>query len=259
MISSYLQLTFMTESRPIQLLVFDIDGVLTKGETKALDHRFLEQLASMNRAARQSSSCPAVTICSGRAAPYVELMVQALDGFLPAIFENGGGLYIPTSYSFLPYPGLENGFNLQAVRQSLQENLVNTGFAFFQPGKEFTLTLFATNPKDTDKLHDETLNALGPLSEGVDLVRSPSCLNILPNGVSKGSGIQFLAEKTGMDPAHMLGVGDSDLDLPFLSKVGYSAAPFNANPAVKSLVQYVSKKSYTEGVLDILDYFGISC
>ena len=248
----------MTESNPIQLLVFDIDGVLTGGEAKALDHHFLEQLASMNKIARQSSSCPAVTLCSGRAAPYVELMVQAIDGHLPAVFENGAGLYIPISYSFLPHTGLENGFNLQSIRQRLQENLVDTGFAFFQPGKEYTLTLFATNPVDTAKLQDETLNALGVLSEGVDLVRSPSCLNILPNGINKGGGIQFLAEKTGIAPIYMLGVGDSDIDLPFLSRVGYSAAPFNANPAVKSLVQYVSEKSYTEGVLDILDYFGIS-
>jgi HAD superfamily hydrolase (TIGR01484 family) len=249
----------MTESMPIQLLVFDIDGVLTGGETKALDHRFLENLASMNRIARQNSTCPAVTLCSGRAAPYVELMVQAIDGFLPAVFENGAGLYIPNGYSFLPHPGLVNGFDLQAIRQKLQENLVDSGFAFFQPGKEYTLTLFATNPADTDKLKNETLNALGPLSEGVDLVRSPSCLNLLPDGVNKGSGIQFLAQKTGIDPAHMLGVGDSDIDLPFLSRVGYSAAPYNANPAVKSLVQYVSEKSYTEGVLNILDYFGVSC
>jgi HAD superfamily hydrolase (TIGR01484 family) len=249
----------MTESKPIQLLVFDIDGVLTGGETKALDHHFLEQLASMNRIARQSSTCPAVTLCSGRAAPYVELMVQAIDGHLPAVFENGAGLYIPTSYSFLPRIGLENGFNLQAVRQRLQENLVDTGFAFFQPGKEYTLTLFASDPTDTDRLQVEALNALGSLHEGVNFVRSPSCLNLLPDGVDKGSGIQFLAEKTDIDPANMLGVGDSDIDLPFLSRVGYSAAPFNANPAVKSLVQYVSEKLYTEGVLDILDYFGISC
>jgi hypothetical protein len=59
-------------------------------------------------------------------------------------------------------------------------------------------------------------------------------------------------------PAGVLGVGDSDVDLPFLALAGYSAAPANANPAVKEIVQYVAPRPTADGVRDILAYFGLN-
>jgi hydroxymethylpyrimidine pyrophosphatase-like HAD family hydrolase len=56
----------------------------------------------------------------------------------------------------------------------------------------------------------------------------------------------------------MLGVGDSDVDLPFLQTVGYAAAPSNANTAVKQLAHYISPYPTSAGVRDILRHFGLS-
>jgi hydroxymethylpyrimidine pyrophosphatase-like HAD family hydrolase len=97
-----------------------------------------------------------------------------------------------------------------------------------------------------------TENALGDLASRVDLAYSTSCLNILPRGIEKGKGIEFLVQKTGIRAESMLGVGDSDVDLPFLKRVGHSAAPANAVPAVKAIVDYVSQERTGAGVLDIL-------
>lgn len=241
----------------IKLLVFDIDGVLTDGETKVLDLALLAQLAAMNRAARTDPAQPAVTICTGRPAPYVEAMLQAIDGYLPGIFENGAGLYVPNGYRFLAHPELGNNGHMRMVRQRLEETLVQSGQAYFQPGKEYTLTLFAADPAETDRLGEQTAAALGSLREIVDLVFSVSCLNILPQGMNKGSGIEFLAEYTGYLPDEMLGVGDSDVDEPFLAAVGYRAAPANANPAIKQLAHYVAPRATSAGVRDILRYFGL--
>ena len=249
----------MTDILPIQLVVCDIDGVLTGGETKALDHELLKCLAGLNRQARKNAHLPGVTLCSGRAAPYVELMTQAIDGFMPAVFENGAGLYLPDSYSFLPNPALGNQPGMEMVKQKIQAELIDTGFAFYQPGKDYTLTLFTTDQADTGRLWEAIEHALGSLGDSVQLVASPACVNILPLGVDKGVGLQFLARQTHLDTASMLGVGDSDNDLPFLSLVGYSAAPANANAAVKSKVQYISPMSTVDGVRDILNHFGISC
>jgi hypothetical protein len=242
----------------IRLIVFDIDGVISRGEAAALDLDLLERLAGMNRRARTDSTRPAVTLCTGRPAPYVELMLQAIDGHLPGIFENGAGLYVPENYQFLPHPRLPYGIDMKAVRHTLEAGLVQTGRAYFQPGKEYTLTLFAHDPAETDRLLDWAAAALGPLRETVDLVSSISCINVLPRGVDKGRGLEFLAEKTGYHVAEMLGVGDSDVDLPFLDLVGYSAAPANAVPEVKRLVHYVAPRPAVDGVRDILDYFGLS-
>jgi HAD superfamily hydrolase (TIGR01484 family) len=241
----------------IQLLVFDIDGVLTDGEAKPLDLPLLAQLANMNQAARRRSHLPSVTLCTGRPAPYVEMMLQAIDGHLPAIFENGAGLYIPDGYRFLPHPELLGAESrMQTVRARLESNLVQTGAAYFQPGKEYSLTLFADNPGDTDKLFEQAALALGSLRPAVDLVYSSSCLNVLPHGIHKGKGVQFLAAQLGIHPADMLGVGDSDVDTQFLALVGHSAAPANANPQVKEIVQYVAPRATSDGVRDILAHFG---
>ncbi len=150
---------------PIQLLVFDVDGVLTQGEAKSLDLPLLQLLAEMNRAARR-------------------------------------------------------------------------------------------DPAETSTLYDLAIAALGPLQESVDLLYSTSCLNVMPRGFHEGQGIEFLSRQTGCALEEMLGVGDSDVDLPFLTKVGYSAAPANACPKIKRLVQYVAPRPCSDGVR-ILDHFGL--
>mgnify|MGYP001819102234 FL=1 len=249
----------MTASRkPIRLLVFDIDGVLTRGEGKAFDLPLLERLAEVNRTARTNPSCPAVTLCTGRPAAYVEAVLRAIDGHLPAVYENGAALYLPDGYRFLPHPSLGNQRGLEAVRQQLEDELVCTGQAVLQPGKDYSLSYVASAPSETYLLYEQAVTALGPLNESVNLVCSASCLNVLPRGIHKGKGVEFLASQTDYDLGEMLGVGDSDVDLPFLAMVGHSAAPANANPDVKRLVHYVAPRLAADGVRDILDHFGLT-
>ena len=242
---------------PIRLLVLDIDGVLTDGEAMPLDLPLLAELAALNRAARKNRGSPQVTLCTGRPAPYVEIMLQAIDGSVPAVYENGAGLYVPTSYRFLPHPDLIHGGALQAVKQKLTDTLLPAGVAFFQPGKDHSLTVFPTDPGAIGPLSAQITEVLGSLATAVDIVPSVSCLNILPLGINKGRGLAYLSEFTGIPLEEMLGVGDSEVDLPFLSLVGNSAAPANAVDVVKNSVQYVSPQKTTDGLRDILQTFGV--
>jgi HAD superfamily hydrolase (TIGR01484 family) len=116
-----------------------------------------------------------------------------------------------------------NGF--AEITSRLDETLIQDKTVYFQPGKQHSLTIFPVDPTRIQELKELTAQALGPLSEQVDLVYSTSCLNILPRGVDKGKGLTFLADKINIPMANMLGIGDSDVDLPFLQLVGHSAAP----------------------------------
>ncbi len=247
----------MMIQKPIRLIVLDIDGVMTGGEARTLDLPLLEMLGSINRSARHDKTLPAVTICSGRPAPYVEALMQGMDGFFPAVFENGAGLYVPEGYRFLQHPELNVDGRMRAVRDRLEETLVRENRAYFQPGKEYSLTIFANEPSDTPYLQRWVEAVLGPLKPDVELVYSISCLNILAKGSNKAKGIEFLGEKTGIDPIEMLGVGDSEVDYEFLRRVGYSAAPDNAVQAIKDIANYVSPYNAAEGVRDILRHFAV--
>jgi hydroxymethylpyrimidine pyrophosphatase-like HAD family hydrolase len=244
---------------PIRLLLFDVDGVLTDGEARPLDLPLLASLAELNRRARLNPELPAATLCTGRPAPYVEVMLQGIDGHLPAIFENGCGLYFPAGYRFVPHPALAGGGRAFAqVRERLRAALVETGRVFFQPGKEYSLSLFPLNGVTVDDLLPLATAALGPAAKTVNLVYSFSCLNVVPRGLDKGAGLRFLCERAGLGLEQVLAVGDSDVDLPLLSAAGYAAAPANANPAVQALADYVSPFPTTAGVRDILRHFGVA-
>jgi len=249
--------TILKSPDTIQLVILDIDGVLSEGEGQPLDLELLGLLASLNRAAREAPAAPAVTLCSGRPAPYLEVMMQAIDAHLPGIFENGAGLYTAHPYSFLPHPALAGSDQIPQVREALDRGLIQTGRAFIQPGKLHTLTLFAEDPAETRLLAEWAETALGPLAAQIDLVYSTSCLNVLPHGIDKGLGVGWLAERTGIPLAVMLGVGDSDVDLPFLKRVGHSAAPSNANASVRAIVDYVAPRPTASGVRDILSHYGL--
>ncbi len=240
----------------IRLIVLDIDGVVSDGEAQPLDLRLFARLGAMNQVARENPERPSITFCTGRPSPYLEVMLQAIDGHLPGVYENGAGIYNPADYQFMPLPRIEQSLNGFAdVTLRLEETLVHDKIVYFQPGKQHSLTLFAFDPERTRELRDLTMQALGPLSEQVDLVYSTSCLNVLPRGVDKGKGIAFLADQIKVPVANMLGIGDSDVDLPFLKLVGHSAAPANANPEVRGLVDYVSTEATTDGVRDVLAHF----
>src|SRR5437867_4870928 len=79
----------------VRLVLLDIDGCLTAGEASPLNFGVLDQLQQVNRRAAEDPMVPAISLCTGRPEPYVELMTQAIAGYLPAIWENGAGLYLP--------------------------------------------------------------------------------------------------------------------------------------------------------------------
>ena len=62
----------------LRLVLADVDGVITRGEGQPAELDVLERLAAINAAARRDPRVPAITLCTGRQAPYVELLAQLL-------------------------------------------------------------------------------------------------------------------------------------------------------------------------------------
>lgn len=239
---------------PVRLVVVDVDGCLTPGEGQPWNLQVFSYVAQLNREARHNPQVPAVTLCTGRQEPYVEVLMQAIDAHLPAIYENGGGLYFPQEYRFVEHPIITPQMReaLSRVKAALRREIVKAGRGYFQPGKEVSLTLYPTNHTTVHELYHIAIKVLTAHRARYTAQASVSCVDILPEGVDKGSGVKWLSEETGIPLAQIGGIGDSTSDLKFLRLVGHSAAPANATDEVKAAVGYVSPYQDGDGVVDIL-------
>jgi hydroxymethylpyrimidine pyrophosphatase-like HAD family hydrolase len=238
----------------LRLVLADIDGVITRGEGQPIDIDVLQALAAINAAARRDPSVPAITLCTGRQAPYVELMAQLLGVFLPCIFEHGAGLFFPTAfrYEFDARLGLDYAARLARLRAALQTALLDGGHAFVQPGKEATLTLYPLGDFTVDDLLRVAEALVPEVAPEFGVARNVKGVEVRPLGIDKGTGAARIADLLGIPLATMAGVGDSDPDLSYLSRVGFSAAPANATPAVRQSIDYVARASFGAGLLEIV-------
>jgi hydroxymethylpyrimidine pyrophosphatase-like HAD family hydrolase len=240
---------------PFALIVTDVDGCVGRGEAMTYDLRVLESLADLNRRARRGDPVPAVTLCTGRSAAYVDAIMQTIDGFQPAIFENGAGLYFPEDYRFAWNPSIpaSERRTILRARELVERDVVQAGIGYVQPGKEMALTLFPMPGYTLDEVGRASLDALEGHGLCCTVEVSVTSVGIWLDGVNKGEGVKWLARETGIPLEGMVGVGDAPGDNYFLEIVGFPAAPANAEPEVKSCVQYVSPHENGQGLLDIID------
>ena len=242
-------------ARSIRLIVSDIDGCLGPGEAQPYNLDVLRRVAECNRRAKRGEDTPAITLCSGRPAAYVDAMMQAVSGFVPAIFENGAGLYFPESYRFAWNPALSASARatMRRARELLEERVVQTGVATIQPGKEMSVTLFPSQGYRLDQVGDVATATLEGEGLACRVEVSVSSVGIWLEGIDKGTGVQWLAKETGIPLAEMAGVTDTWDDLPFLRMVGFRAAPANADREVTQTADYVSPYENGRGLLDIVE------
>ncbi len=239
----------------IRLVVVDIDGCLTPGEAQPWDFSVLQFVAEWNRKARADARQFAVTLCTGRQEPYVEAMMQAIDAHAPGIYENGGGLYFPTEYRFAENPavGAKGRETIAKAREMIAKEIVETGLGQFQPGKEVSLTLYPARAGVTfEQLAEIARRALDGKVDGLKIMPLVTSVDIVLDGVDKGAGVEWLSREMNIPIAQIGGIGDSSGDLPFLRRIGFSAAPANAADDVKRAVQYVSPFEDGKAVIDIL-------
>lgn len=241
----------------LRLVLLDVDGCLTPGEGGAWNWTALETIGDYNRRAQQGEELPAVTLCTGRQEPYVEVLMQAIGSYLPGIYEQGCGLYFPGEFRFAEHPHITPATREALIlsKETVLSEVVERGMGFFQPGKESSFSVYPLPGTVVGQLQEAIVDALAPYSELLEVHSSVSCVDVTPAGIDKGAGARWLSAETGIPLAAVGGIGDSPNDLPFLRLVGRSAAPSNAADQVRAAVDYVSPYENGEGVLDILRHW----
>lgn len=96
---------------------------------------------------------------------------------------------------------------------------------------------------------------------GIEIIRNAIWVAIWAEGCDKGSVLAEISRRHGVPLNRIMAVGDSENDLPMLSKdvCGFPVAPANAEESVKAFVEkaggWVSSEPDIDGVLDGVKQF----
>jgi hydroxymethylpyrimidine pyrophosphatase-like HAD family hydrolase len=81
----------------------------------------------------------------------------------------------------------------------------------------------------------------------------PFFLEFAELGVSKGSGLAFVAEREGFTHAQTIGFGDGENDMELLQWSGYGVAVENADDRLKAIADFVCPSVDEEGVAQVIE------
>ncbi len=240
----------------IKLIVCDIEGCLTPGKGKSLNLDALAAIKEYNSKSKKLKQVPPITLCTGRSLPYVEAMMQAIDGYIPAICENGAGLYDPETDDYQLHPLLtpQTRKQMAEAKKIVLEHLINSNQGKFEWGKDFVISINPPSDISIDNFFRIVQDTLRKYHIDVNITHSASAVDITPSGIDKFSGLQLLLDRLEINPEDVAGIGDTRGDFPVLKNVGFSAAPNNATDEVKQIVNYTSAYENGEGVVDIIKY-----
>ncbi len=107
------------------------------------------------------------------------------------------------------------------------------------------------SPEDEERL-------LKPLMHRTLSARNTEHLiDIIPEGIGKGSGIREFCEYFSIAPDETMAFGDGENDIPMMNEAGISVAMANADKRVRAEADYVTGYSEEAGITQALRYYGL--
>ena len=90
---------------------------------------------------------------------------------------------------------------------------------------------------------------------GIEIYDTRFALHLTDPAVNKGTSLLKIAENMKIRPEEIMAIGDSENDLEFLEVAGWKVAVANADPELKIKADYVTVKSYGDGVKEAIGRF----
>ena len=197
-------------------VIFDLDGTLAGRGEKTPEEAvaLLQKIKGKGVKIAISSGKPTFYLCGF--ARQLGLSDAILIGENGAVIQEGVDLP-PLFFQAAKIPEFTKNA-LKILREKLEEAFPDR--IWYQPN-ETELTPFPFYTEDFP-----AIRALidSYITEEMELAvyQHPDCFDIQYKKLSKGQGIERLAEITGTDPGDMIAVGDWTNDYPMFEKVGYS-------------------------------------
>lgn len=209
-------------------LASDYDGTLaTEGR---VGPAVLNALRELRRSGRT------LLLVTGRIRRELEEVFPDPTLFSRIVLENGAVLFDPGTREERPIaPRPPDAFF---------ERLRNLGVMPLIRGR----VVVATRQPHETTVH-EVIRDLG-LPLHIELNRNS--VMVLPDGVSKATGLDAALRELALSPSAVVGVGDAENDRSFLERCGFSVGVANALPSLKDCVDWVTRAPEGAGVVELV-------
>jgi len=243
----------------IKLVVFDIDGTLLNSNHQ-LDPYTLKVLTDL-----QSRGIP-VTLSTGKTLPAVQELAHILGIQVPLIMANGSVLQYASGEMFhcslfkkelacsileelQKMPGDIGVFTASDIYITAKDTEnIQMMMKFGKPvpllvnswkeiSKELTnvVKIVEMDIEHIDRLKESEDHLQSVFGNNISTIKALFFANeILPQGVTKGSALKYLADKLGIHSAQIMAFGDGDNDASMLDYAGSSIAVSNATDLCKA-------------------------
>ena len=250
------------------LVASDLDGTLLRSDLTVS----ARSVAALDRLGKEGVEFVMVT---GRPIRWLPAVLQQTGVRGPVICANGAVIYDPDADEILHAAGIPDGLVAEVVG-SLRRELPDVVFAVeVDHGRamlsETPWPSIADDMQRRPVEHDELvatpavkllarrpgadpgefLADASKLLDGTAQVTSSSkqaLIEISATGVTKASGMAWLASRSGVSADHVLAFGDMPNDVPMLIWAGYGVAVANAHPAVLEVADVVTASNDEDGV-----------
>lgn len=88
----------------------------------------------------------------------------------------------------------------------------------------------------------------------VEIIDTVFAVHIKDKKVNKGTGLQRIAERMGIDLKEFAAIGDSGSDMPMFKIAGFRASVGNSTPELMAASDYVAEAKYGEGFAEIVKH-----
>lgn len=198
-----------------RFIVFDLDDTLAAVNKPVL----AENVALLHALQAQGRQ---IVLCSGKPVYYLCGFCRQL-GLPDAILIGETGAVIQGGSDLPPKFYIKNNVRAEVLSQM---NLVREALApyasrlWYQPN-EVALSPF---PRDAEMfaILEEITCALTPALTALDIYRQVDCIDFIPKGTSKASGLRALAQEVGASPRDFLVIGDGENDVPMFQYADFS-------------------------------------
>ena len=198
-----------------KLIAFDLDNTLAAVGKAVIP----EDVAALRELERRGAR---IALCSGKPTYYLCGFARQLGLKQPILVgENGAVIQFgvdlpPKQYYTLPYSS-EAAHSIHLLRDTIVSRLPQM---WFQPNIT-ALTPFPTCQGDFDAIEDAIASLEGKLKD-VIIYRHFDSYDVMPCGITKGSGLAYLGKLMGIASEETIAVGDGVNDYPMFEYAGLS-------------------------------------